>query len=188
LQPQANGAVSAIDLIIGSATAVIERTRVSGEQASTSLRFIFSRLLQPDVGRELQSRFGIKLGGSEPGSLRPLQDILQDISERYNQLNATGRTAEASSLLVTFAGARQANSAAALLGDFSKAVEVARESAQAYGDTQQRVALQLDTIQGQFQRFETGLAALATSMFTNGPLGRVVVSARRWRPVEVRLC
>lgn len=171
LQPQANGAVSALDLVIGAATSVIERTRVSGEQASTSLRFIFSRLLQPDVGRALQTQFGIKLGGAEPGSLRPLQDILQDISTRYKALNAEGRTAEASQLLVTFAGARQANAAAALLDDFAKSIQVAKESADAYGDTQQRVALQLDTITGQFQRFQTGMAALASNILTNSSIG-----------------
>lgn len=173
LQPQAKGAVSAIDLIIGSATAVIERTRVSGEQASTSLRFIFSRLLQPEVGRSLQNRFGIKLGGEQPGSIRPLQDILGDIAGKYQDLNRSGRSAEAAQLLVTFAGARQANSAAALLNDFSKALEVAKESSRAYGDTQQRVNLQLDTIQGQYQRLQTGLASMATAILNESGIATV---------------
>lgn len=173
LQPQAKGAVSAIDLIIGSATAVIERTRVSGEQASTSLRFIFSRLLQPEVGRSLQNRFGVRLGGEQPGSIRPLQDILGDIAGKYQDLNRSGRSAEAAQLLVTFAGARQANAAAALLNDFSKALEVAKESSRAYGDTQQRVNLQLDTIQGQYQRLQTGLASMATAILNESGIATI---------------
>jgi hypothetical protein len=34
--------VDALDLTIGAATTIIERTRVSGNQAATSLRFIFA--------------------------------------------------------------------------------------------------------------------------------------------------
>lgn len=171
LQPQALGAVDALDLIIGSATTIIERTRVTGEQAATSLRFIISRLAAPEVSRSLQERFGIKLAGDTPDTLRPLQDILKDIADRYRELRGSGQTVQAQQLLTTFAGARQSNVAAALLEGFDDALRVASESALAYGDTQERVKLQLETMQSKFAQFNTAFVGFASSLFNDTGLG-----------------
>lgn len=167
LQPQAIGAVDALDLIIGASTTIIERTRVSGEQAATALRFVLSRLSAPEVATQLQEQFGIKLAGDSPEQLRPLQDILADISARYNELRSSGQTVRAQQLLTTFAGARQSNVGAALLTEFDKVMRVAGESAMAYGDTQARVNLQLETTQARLNQFNTAFAAFAASVFND---------------------
>jgi TP901 family phage tail tape measure protein len=174
LQPQALGAVDALDLIIGSATTIIERTRVTGEQAATSLRFIISRLAAPEVSRSLQDRFGIKLAGDDPNTLRPLQDILKDVADRYRQLRESGQTVQAQQLLTTFAGARQSNVAAALLEGFNDALRIAQESSLAYGDTQERVKIQLDTLQSKFEQFNTAFTGFAASLFNDTGLSAIL--------------
>jgi len=171
LQPQALGAVDALDLIIGASTTIIERTRVSGDQAATSLRFIISRLAAPDVARALQDRFQIKLAGDTPDTLRPLQDILQDVADKYKSLRDSGQTVQAQQLLATFAGARQANVAAALLGGFDDALRTASRSSLAFGDTQERVRIQLDTFQSKMTQFNTAFTGFAASLFNDTGLG-----------------
>jgi len=168
LQAQSLGSADALDLVIGAATTIIERTRVTGDQAATSLRFIISRLAAPEVARALQSRFGIRLAGDTPNQLRPLQDILGEIASTYNNLRREGNTIQAQQLLATFAGARQANVAAALLGGFDEAIKTAAESSLAYGDTQERVRLQLETLQAKLAQFNTSFVAFAASLFNNG--------------------
>ena len=179
LQPQALGAVDALDLIIGASTTIIERTRVTGEQAATSLRFMISRLAAPEVARALQDRFGVNLAGDTPGELRPLQDILQDISTRYRDLQASGNTVQAQQLLTTFAGARQSNTAAALLADFDKVIRVATESSLAFGDTQERVRLQLDTITARFAQFNTAFVGFAASVLNDTGLAGLIKGVLR---------
>jgi hypothetical protein len=171
LQPQALGAVDALDLIIGASTTIIERTRVSGNQAATGLRFMISRLSAPEVARSLQGEFGINLAGDTPNTLRPLQDILQDIAAKFQELNASGDTVRAQQLLVTFAGARQVNLAAALLGGFNDSLKTAQVSALAFGDTQDRVRLRLDSVSARLTQFATAFTAFASSLLVDTGLG-----------------
>lgn len=170
-QPQSIGNVDPLDLLLGATTSIVEKTRVSGSQAATSLRFMMSRIVQPDVARSLQQDFGIKLGGSNSKELRPISEIFKDISKRYQELktpDAKGnvRTAEAESLLVTFAGARQANAAAALLEKFSESLDKASEGSLAYGDVQERLRIQLDTVEGRFGQFNAAFSKLVESLVT----------------------
>lgn len=168
-QTQSIGNVDPLDLLLGSTTSIVEKTRVTGNQAATSLRFMLSRIAQPDVARSLQDDFGIMLGGANPNELRPISEILKDISAKYKELmtpDASGKTrsADAASLLVTFAGARQANAAAALLEDFNESIAKASEGALAYGDVQERLRIQLDTVEGRFGQFNSSLTKLVESI------------------------
>ncbi len=157
-QPQTVGGIDAIDLVSGLATEIIEKTRVSGNQAATSLRFILARLASPEIATKLQKNFDINLGGKNENELRPLSDILQDIGAKYKELTAEGNTVKAGELLATFAGARQINAAAALFEDFGKVLDVATESSRAFGDTQRRLALQQETLQFQLQQLATAVS------------------------------
>lgn len=156
-QPESIGGIDALDLVSGLATEIIEKTRVSGNQAATSLRFILARLASPEIATKLQNNFDIKLGGRNSGELRPLSDILQDIGAKFKELTESGQTVKAGDLLSTFAGARQINAAAALFEDFSKVLDIATESSRAFGDTQRRLALQQGTLEFQFKQLGTTL-------------------------------
>lgn len=159
LQPGTMGGVDALDTVIGAVTTIVERTRISGNQAATALRFMVSRLSAPDVSRDLQERFGIRLAGDTPNQLRPLQDILAEIAEKYQGLLKTN-SVQASELLTTFAGARQANVGAALLGNFDRAMQISAESSRSFGDAQDRATLQLDTAQAKVSQLNTSFFTL----------------------------
>lgn len=139
------GLVDELDLVIGATTAIVERSRVSGQQAATSLRFILARLGRPQVLRDLQ-RFGVDLAvaGSEGRRLRPLIEILDELGQVFARLRKES-TAEATQFLVSLAGARQINAASILLDSINDVFEVSEISAEAFGDAQERLALRLQT-------------------------------------------
>jgi TP901 family phage tail tape measure protein len=163
LQPQPVGRFDALDLVAGATTAQVERTRVSGNQAATALRFMLSRLTQPQVGRQLQDTFGIRLG-SDKTELRPLVDILEDIAKLYQRLLATGQSGQAAQLLTTVSGGRQVNQAAALFGNWDDVVKVMNESSRAWGDTQRRVEIQMDTFGFQLDRAKASFFAFSNEL------------------------
>jgi hypothetical protein len=146
------GRVDPFDLTIGLGTAIVENTRVQGNQAATSLRFILSRLLAPDTQNALQKNFGIQLGTGDGTQLRPLIAILQDVSSKFQELTRAGDNERAGQLAQTIGGARQITPAIAILSNFDKVLETANESSLAIGDASERTALQLDTLGGQLRR------------------------------------
>jgi hypothetical protein len=154
-QPGQLGGVDAFDAINGMVTSIVSKTRVTGNQAATGLRFMLARLNSPGVQKSLQTNFGISLGESNSGELRPLTDILGDVAGKYQGYLSNGQSAKAASLLTTFAGARQSNLAAALFGDWKSTMDIAKESSLAFGDSQKRLAIQLDTLAARMERTGT---------------------------------
>jgi hypothetical protein len=172
LQPQREGFADAFDTVIAATTQIVEETRVTGNQAATSLRFIFARLTAPEIAGKLQNRFGIRLATEEGGTeLRPLIDILGDIAKQYELLSTSGRTIEAAQLLQTVAGARQINAAAALFKDFNKVLATATASSLAFGDTEARLALQQDTLRFKLDQLSAAsVAAWSALLRSSGAL------------------
>lgn len=164
LQPEQRGGEDALDMLMGMGTTLIEKTRVTGNQAGTTLKFLMARLSAPEVQRKLQDKFGIMLGERNSGEMRGMTDIFGDIASQYNTYKDSGQTGKAASLLTTFAGARQANAAAALFDDWKSSMDVARESSIAFGDSQRRLAIQMETLQTKVGQAGTALNNLATTM------------------------
>lgn len=164
LQPDQRGSVDALDMLMGMGTRLIEKTRVTGNQAGTTLKFLMARLSAPEVQRKLQDQFGIKLAERNPNEMRDMTDIFGDIAAQYNDFRKNGQSGKAASLLATFAGARQANAAAALFDDWKGSMDIARESSMAFGDSQRRLAIQMDTLETKVGQAGTALNNLATVM------------------------
>lgn len=141
------GLLDEIDIVNAATSQLVENTRVTGRQAATSLRFILARLGRPEVVESIQDITGVGLGTKESGGrqLRPVLEILKDLSVAYQNLVKAGETGEATRLLTQIAGARQINAASVLLTNFERFVDTAELSALSFGDTQVRLALQLDT-------------------------------------------
>lgn len=170
LQPGLDGGVDALDLVAGMSTAIIEKTRVSGNQAATSLRMMMARMAQPRVQRAMQERFGIDLAGSNPNEMRPLAHIFGDIAKTYQGLTKKGQTIKAEELLVTVAGGRQVNAAAALFTDWDKAMTVAKDSSIAFGDAQRRLALQMDTLSAKSDQLSSAWTGFTTTFIRESGL------------------
>jgi hypothetical protein len=173
-QPESLGGVDAFGTVMGASTQIIESTRVSGNQAATALRFVISRLAQPESANALQDRFGIKLGGADPKQLRPLQDIFSDVANEYNRLRTSGKdqdSVRALELLTTFAGARQAGVIAPLLENFDRVKEISAESSEAFGETQRRTEMALDSVAGRAAQVQTAFFALVrNTLDTSGAI------------------
>lgn len=171
LQPNRVGRLDAFDTVLGSITVQQEKTRAGGDVAANALKFILSRLGSPEIMKRLQDSYGIKLAANKEGTeLRPLIDIFSDISKTYKELLAKEKNGGPSAsgialqFLSTVAGQRQANQAAALFGGFDEVLKVATESARAWGDTQRRVVIQMDTFAFQLDRMKNASTAFISEL------------------------
>lgn len=163
LMPGRRGSMDALDFVIGATTAQIERTRVGGAQSSTALKFMLTRLTAPETMRQLQGTYGIKLGASNT-ELRPLLDIFGDIARMYQGLLKRGDTGVAAQLLTAVAGQRQANQAAAIFGNWDRVMAAATDSARAWGDTQRRLEIQMDTLANHVERAKNAFFVLGEAV------------------------
>jgi hypothetical protein len=170
------GVVDALDLVLGATTTIVEQTRVSGRQAATSLRFILARLGRPQIIQQLEQIGGVRLGTAESGGrqLRPLVEILNELASAFERIKETKGTAEATKFLVALAGARQVNPAAVLLENMSRALETARLGATAFGDIQERLAIQLDTMKVRMQLLRTEFRIFGSGLIENSAIGEIL--------------
>lgn len=170
LNPTQLGTVDAFDALLGTATEIVQTTRVSGNQAATALKLILSRLSLPNVTRNLQGNFGIKLAGAGGVGARPVTDILSDIAAEFQRLKETGQGRKAQELLVTVAGGRQLGLAAALFENFNRAMQIASESSLAFGDIQKRTKLQMETLETKFTQLSSAFTAFIKALGENSGL------------------
>lgn len=164
LNPTQLGTIDAFDALLGTATEIVQTTRVSGNQAATALKLILSRLSLPNVTRNLQGNFGIKLAGAGGVGARPVTDILSDIAAEFQRLKETGQGRKAQELLVTVAGGRQLGLAAALFENFNRAMQIASESSLAFGDIQKRTKLQMETLETKFTQLSSAFTAFIKAL------------------------
>ena len=166
------GLLDEIDIVNAATSQLVENTRVTGRQAATSLRFILARLGRPEVVESIQEITGIGLGTRETGGqqLRPVLEILRDLSTAYQDLVKAGKTGQATQLLTQIAGARQINAASVLLTNFERFVETAELSALSFGDTQIRLALQLDTTLAKLTQLGNAIRTVGIEL-QQGPFG-----------------
>jgi hypothetical protein len=170
LQPGRVGRLDALDFVIGATTTQIQQTRAGGDQTANALKFMLSRLGSPHIMGQLQETYGIKLAANAGGTeMRPLFDIFGDLAKKYKDLlgreaDGTSRTGIANQFLQVVAGQRQTNQAAALLGNWDDTMKAATESARAWGDTQRRVTIQMDTWSFQIDRTKNAFVAFTSEL------------------------
>lgn len=159
------GLIDEIDVAFGATTAIVERTRVTGREAATSLRFILSRLGRPDIVRNLQKLSGVGFARDGGRELRPFVEILNELSVAYNKLQGEGQSAKAFQLLAELGGSRQIQATAAIMEDFATdTLQTARISALAFGDAARRTAIQLDSISSRASKAGTAWTSFAIAL------------------------
>jgi TP901 family phage tail tape measure protein len=174
LNGEMSGVVSAMDIVLGTTTQIVEQTRVSGRQAATSLRFILARLGRPQVVKQLESIGRVQLGTAESGGkqLRPLIEILGELAEAYARLKEEG-SAGATRFLVALAGARQVNPAAVMLSSVNEAIETARLGSLSFGSTLGRLEIQQETFAAHMTRAQTGLRVFGLGLLETSGFGEI---------------
>lgn len=162
------------DTVMAATTGIVERTRMTGMQAATALRFISARLGSPEITRNLQEIGGVRLGRT-PEQLRPINEILFEIAKAHERLTQAGRTAEATQLLVALGGARQLSATTALIQSYQEEainagdsiMDLERESSLAFGDMQDRARTSLNTIRAELSRTRVSFTELGNEIIKN---------------------
>lgn len=151
---EVQGSVSSLDTMFGMVTAIVQRTRVSGAQAATTIRMMLSRLSNTETLKKLQTEYGIQIADASGKDYLPFPDMMTQIVKRYRELEATNPQA-AKSLAAQLGGTRQIHGTVALLQDYDVAQKAATESSYAFADAQGRSLYVMDTLQVSLERFRT---------------------------------
>jgi hypothetical protein len=169
LRGDMTGMVDEFDIAMGAVTSIVERTRVSGVNAATSLRFILSRLARPEIIRRIQELSGVGVARAGGRQLRPFSEILTEISFAYQRLIEQGQSGRAFELLGAIGGARQLQATAAVLENFSRdSIGTARLSALALNDTLERSNIALNTISASAAKAGAAWGGFADALTTIG--------------------
>jgi hypothetical protein len=163
------------DNVMAATTAIVERTRVTGLQAATTVRFIMARLGSPEIVSKLQEIGGVQLAREGGKELRPFAEILFDIAKAYERLTASGNSAKALQLLVALGGARQLSGTTALIQGFSNSavdaknsvLDMTRESSLAFGDMAQRTDIAMRTLSAALKQVWAQLADFGQAFLNN---------------------
>lgn len=154
------GLPDVFDTTIGATTVMVEQLRISGSQAGRSLNMIMSRMLRPETQKRLQDEFGLKLGQEGGNAYLPLNEMLDEIHRRYQELQNSGQRSKAQELLVEVAGARQVAPLSALLNNYQKYLDITTNSTYAFGDANERTGIALDSMAARVQRVKTNFQLL----------------------------
>lgn len=153
------------DYTIGLTTTLVERLRVTGNQAGNTLKFIFARIYRPDVQKQLQSQFDVRLGATKD-SLLELPDLLGELARAYGVLQKSGNTNKANQLAVLVSGGRQVNAMITLLEDYNKSMDIAGVSAAAFGNVHDRASLQVNTLGASIARLKANFQLFTDDLLT----------------------
>lgn len=148
------GMVDAFDFTIGAVTTVVDRLRISGNQAARSIQMMLSRLSMPEVARKLQEDFGARIATPDGKSYLPFDLLLQSLAQRYQELKRES-PAMARQFAVQLAGGRQVNVVTTLLENVDKVLRVSTISANAFADAQIRAEMATETLNTAVTRLHT---------------------------------
>ena len=150
--------------------AIIEKTRLGGEQVGNGMKTIISRIYQsksidPDVTDEdlskmsaMLSKLGVQVRDTT-GAYRPLNDILKDIADKEKGMTDT----QIMAINTQASGVRQANIFATALDTVGKSQDLANKGLNSNGELQDANNKYLDTAAAKW----TILGATITAMWQN---------------------
>jgi hypothetical protein len=159
------GAGNAIDYVNGLSTVMIERLRITGNQAGNIQKIFFSRLTQPKVLRNLQERFGAELGNAEGTDFLPLDQLITSLGDRYAELQRTNPF-KAKQFATELSGGRNVTAITSVLENYHKVAKIAAESAESFGGAEARAAIATDTLNNTVQKVRTSFDLMFNKMAT----------------------
>lgn len=143
-------------------TTIAESTRKSGQEIGTSLKFIFQRIAQPETIATLEKMNIAVLTAS--GSIRPLIDILQEVSEKISTFGDVQRR----TILTTIAGIRHYSDLNILLKNLDKVYKVTGDSQNAFGTSARNNEIVLRTLVKEYQNLKTAFSEVAVEIGSGG--------------------
>ena len=147
-----------IDDLFSTIAAMVEAARVSGKEASNSLKRVFSRIPSKEGIKALQE-LGVNVMKTTD-TYRPLRAILGDLAEALK----TATEAEKQRIAITLAQVRQYPKLIAFLGNYQRAVEALEKSEGAFGDAfaanevvMDSYSKRLEVANAEFKKFSEGI-------------------------------
>jgi TP901 family phage tail tape measure protein len=160
---------ASLERLLGYTTAIATTTRESGKVIGNGLKSIFSRLGSDD-SIEALGGIGVAVKQAD-GSLRSIDDILDDVSEKWNTLN----NAQQRQIGLATAGTYQLTRWNALMNNYSIAVKASGEALQSEGSAMSEVSKRSDSLEAKIVRMKNSWTelslAMGNSVLTNTLIG-----------------
>jgi hypothetical protein len=172
------GVADAIDYANALTTVMVERLRITGNQAANVQKLVFSRLTRPEVLKGLQKNFKLELGTEDGTDFLPLDQLLRVLGRKYDELSKKNPF-QAKQLADQIGGGRNVHAVLAVLENYRRVQDIATESANSFGTVQERTAIATDTLFTAIERFRTNLALANRSMLDSSNIAeglRVIIS------------
>lgn len=172
---QSGAAANAAGVSFGFLNALIatgvRTTAKSGNEIGTMLKSLFASI-QSDKAVKAMQKFGIevyKIGANGKKELRPVEDLILDISKGLQTTNLDSKSL--SDFMLAISGGKwQSSKTIALLNNYNelkRTIEMTKDSA---GFTDQQLALQMDTVARKVETLKANIAKLFMSNGNNGLL------------------
>lgn len=172
---QSGAAANAAGVSFGFLNALIatgvRTTAKSGNEIGTMLKSLFASI-QSDKAVKAMQKFGIevyKIGANGKKELRPVEDLILDISKGLQHTNLDSKSL--SDFMLAISGGKwQSSKTIALLNNYNelkRTIELTKDSA---GFTNQQLALQMDTVARKVETLKANIAKLFMSNGNNGLL------------------
>ena len=147
---------------VATAAGLMANAGIKGDQAGTTMRAMFSRLVKPTAEVQgVMDRLGLSVTNVD-GSMRPLRDILSDMRREFSGLSESERASSAAAL----AGQEAMSGLLALINasdeDFNSLADAIEHSA---GAAQEMANVRLDNLAGDITILKSGLEGLGIEAY-----------------------
>lgn len=147
----------------------VRTTAKSGNEIGTMLKSLFASMQQDKAIKAMQN-FGIevyKVGATGKKELRPMQDLIFDISKALETTNKD--TKGVSDFLLAISGGKfQVSKVAALLGNYKELQRTLSSAGTSSGFTNKQLEMQMDTVSRKAQTLKSNISQLFQQSGSNG--------------------
>jgi hypothetical protein len=166
------GTADVFDITNALITTAVQRLRISGTQAANAIKFILSRIVRPEIGKQLQEKFGMKLGDETGKNLLPLNELIPALAKRYNEILKQDGTAKAAQFANVISGGRQSNVLLAILQEQDQYFTALNRSAEAYAGIEERAAIATETLSTAVGRVNASFDAFIANLMQSSGVGK----------------
>lgn len=147
----------------------VRATAKSGNEIGTMLKSLFASMQQDKAIKAMQN-FGIevyRVGATGKKELRPMQDLIFDISKALETTNKD--TKGVSDFLLAISGGKfQVSKVAALLGNYKELQRTLSSAGTSSGFTNKQLEMQMDTVSRKVQTLKSNISQLFQQAGSNG--------------------
>jgi murein DD-endopeptidase MepM/ murein hydrolase activator NlpD len=148
-----------LESMLGHATAIIEVTRESGSVVGNSLKTIYSRITTMDQSISMLENVGVAVRDMN-GQLRPVEQILDSLAQRWSSLSAEQQQA----LGVQLAGRYQLSRFLVLMQQYSQALKAQETAINSNGSAYRENERYLDSYQARLNRLSNAWTETTLAM------------------------